>query len=110
MSGLQGGTVLLFSTPAGTYGLIQSADIEENTQRAEAMGPGGNVLSVQEYNQLGSLSLNYFQIAAGTGLPAVGATFAFEGRTWYLNSVTSGLTVDGFLSVDVDATEYPNLP
>lgn len=108
--GQQGGTTLVFSVDAATYGLIQSYDVEENTKRATAMGPGGDTVSVQEHDNLAALSLTYLQLGSPTGLPVIGTTFSFRDKTWYLDSVTSGYTVDGFLSVDVEATEYPNLP
>ena len=106
---LQGGTALVFSTSDTTYGLVQSHTITANTERAEARGAGGHVASIQEYNDTSGLSLSYLELASATGKPGIGATFTFLGETWYINSIASAQTVDGFKTVDVDATNYPNL-
>jgi hypothetical protein len=109
-AGLQGGTVLVFGTGAdATYGLKQSYTITDQVERAEGRGADGHVQSVQEYNNTKSLSLNYLELGTPTGGPAIGATFTFESDTWYVNSIAQNFTVDGFKSVDVDATNYPNL-
>lgn len=108
--GQSAGTALVFSTPSATYGLIQSYNVEDNTKRAEAMGPGGNVNAIQEYDNQAKLTLSYLRLASPTGTPKVGTSFSFRGRTWYIDTITSGYTVDGFMTMDVAATQYPNLP
>lgn len=122
-AGLQGGTALKFSVKiqnasggsVPTYGIIQSLSVNSTTERAEAKGPDGHTVSVQEYDNRHELSLSYLEKASPTGAPAIGSTFTFDPGTgvgsqaWYINSVNVGETVDGFRTVDITATDYPNL-
>lgn len=113
-AGLQGGTVLVFSiqTDGGadeSYGVVQTASINETVERAEAAGPDGHTVSVQEYDDRKELSLTYLEKGTPTTPPAIGSTFTYDSTTWYINSINSTDTVDGFRSVDVTATNYPNL-
>jgi len=117
-----GGTSLVFSIEIGsetTYGLIQDLSIQPSTERAEARGPAGDVYAVQEYNDLYQMSMTYLEKAAPTGAPVLGTLFevnvssmvaALTGTTsWYVNDIDVGDTVDGFRSITVNATHYPNL-
>jgi len=111
---LAGGKTMVFSTPSATYGYIQSYSVDQTTERAEAKGPNGHTMAIQEYNETRTLSLNYLEFATDTSPPDIGTTFTFddgEGNdvTWYISSVNRGKTVDGFKTVDVTATHYPDL-
>lgn len=106
----QAGTPLVFSTADTAHGLVQNHEIVVNTERAEGRGAGGHVASIQEYNDTSGLTLSYLEFATpGADQPTIGTAFPFLGGTWYINSITSAQTVDGFKTVDVDATGYPNL-
>ena len=105
---------MVFSTPAATYGYIQSYNVDSTTERAEAKGPGGHVQAIQEFNELKQLTLEYLEFATSTGEPEIGTPFTFDDGdgadiTWYVNSVNKGKSVDGFKSVSVSATNFPNL-
>ena len=108
---LQGGTVLEFSIdgPETSYGLVQNYTITDQTERATARGANGDTVSVQEFDQTQTLSLNYMVLGTPTGAPAIGTTFSFEGSTWYLESIADGKTIDGFATKDITGTAYPNL-
>jgi len=113
-AGLAGGATLLFSitTDGGSddsFGIIQSVSVNETTERAEAKGPDGHTYSIQEFDNKKELSLTYLARATSTGAPAIGATFTYDTIVWYINSINTNDTVDGFVSVDVSATNYPNL-
>lgn len=109
-AGLQEGTLLVFGTgDATSYGLIQTATRNNTTERAEAKGADGNTVSIQEYDEREVLSLNYLEISGGTGAPAIGTAFTYDSLTWYVQSISENITVDGFKSVDVEATRYPNV-
>jgi len=108
---LQGGTILFFGTGVDqSYGLVQSSTITEQTERAEAKGADGHTQSIQEYNNTKTLALNYLPIDPGTGTkPVIGTVFTFETEEWYITSIATAKTVDGFQTIDIDATNYPNL-
>ena len=112
----KGGKTMIFSVGAATYGYIQSYSIDQTTERAEAKGPNGHTYAIQEYNETRTLTLEYLEFATATGAPDIGATFTFEdgeGNTltngWYISSVNRGRTVDGFKTVSITATHYPDL-
>jgi hypothetical protein len=113
-AGLQGGTALVFSIEKGdgandSFGIVQSVSINETVERAEAKGPDGHTYSVQEYDDKKELSLTYLEKSSLSGEAAIGSTFTYDSITWYVNSINSTDTVDGFRSVEVTATNYPNL-
>ena len=114
-AGLQGGTVLVFSVgsteqgEAAAYGLIQSGSVNDTTELAEAKGADGNVVSVQEFDQKKSLSLTYLTLNTQSGEPAIGTTFTYNAVVYYIDSMNKTQTPDGFESVDITATHYPNL-
>jgi len=111
MSGLQDGTVLVFGTGAATsYGLVQSESINETTERAEAKGADGNTVSIQEYDDRNELSLTYLELGTPTSPPTIGTAFTYNTVSYLISSINSTRTVDGFKSVDITATNYPNLP
>lgn len=108
---LQGGTVLEFgiSSTETAYGLVQNFQITDQTERATARGDAGNTVSLQEYDQTQTLALNYMVLGTPTSEPAIGTTFSFESKTWYLESIQDGKTVDGFATKDITGTAFPNL-
>jgi hypothetical protein len=106
---LQGGTVLVFGVDEETFGLVQSSTTTHQVERAVGHGANGDIKSIQEYNDTYSLSMNYLERATPTGEASIGTTFTYDGLEWYVDSVAETATVDGFLSVDVEATHYPNL-
>jgi hypothetical protein len=118
MAGLQAGSILQFSVQtttgkgAETYGLVQTYDVTDGGDRAEALGPDGDTYSIQEHNDKKELSLSYLTLATPVGAPARGTVLDDLGDsiTWYVNNVKTTEVIGGFTSVDVSATNYPNLP
>ena len=113
--GLQAGTVLVFSIDSDTgadqgYGIVQSVSFNEQVKRAEAMGAGGNTVSIQEHDERSEMTLEYLQKGTTTGAPSIGTEFTFDSATWYVSSIVRTETVDNFLSVTCTATNYPALP
>jgi len=111
---LQGGTVLVFgiSSPEKSYGLILDYNTEDAVNRAEAIASDGEIVSIQEHGQQKQLNLNYLPLdasATADGKPAIGDPFVYEGEIWRINSITDGLSVDGFKTVSVNASYYKKL-
>lgn len=109
---IQDGTILEFSIDSATttYGIVQNFQITDQTERAEARGELGNTVSIQEYDQKKTFSMNYYSLATPTSPPTIGTAFTFEGDSYILESVQEGRTVDGFQTYDVTGTFFPNLP
>lgn len=109
---VQDGTILAFSidTPLESYGLVQNYTITEQIERITARGAAGNTISVQELDDTKTLSLNYMELGTPVSPPVVGTAFTFKSIEWLIDSMADSLTVDGFKSVDITATHYPNLP
>jgi len=109
---IQDGTILEFSVDSATtaYGIVQNFQITDGTERAEARGEGGNTVSIQEFDQKQTLSMNYLSLATPSTAPAIGTAFTFETKEWILESVQEGRTIDGFQTYDVTGTCFPNLP
>jgi len=111
---LSGGKTLQFSVGTETFGYVQTYKVDSNTDRATAKGPDGHVMALQESNDTKSLSLNYIEFATKTGMPAVGTVFTFDNGegadiTWYIDTISYGFSVDGYKTVDVSASHFPNL-
>jgi len=106
---LQAGHILAFGITSAltTYGLLQSYSITQSTKRATAKAPDGTDVSIQEHGDTSSIELTYLPLVTGSGDPAIGTTFTFDGLPWQIDSISDGLTVDGFRSVTVNATWYP---
>jgi hypothetical protein len=107
---LQAGTVLVFGidTPLTSYGLLQSYNITDQTERATARGAAGATVSTQEFDPTKSLTLNYLPVGTPTGGPAVGTKFTFETIDWQIDTLDTGDVVDGWETVDITATSYPS--
>ena len=108
---LQAGTILKFgiTTPLTTYGLLQDFDIDNIVKRAEAIAPDGQIVSIQEFGERAILDLTYIPLVAGTGLPEIGTTFSFDLLSWKIDSISNGLRVAGFKTVNLIATNYPQV-
>jgi hypothetical protein len=106
---IQAGTVLIFGigTPATTYGLLQSYEINSRVNRATAKAPDGSTVSIQEHGDTENLSLTYLPVAAGTGGPEIGSTFTFDSTPWQIDNIREGNIVDGFQTMEVEASYYP---
>jgi len=107
--GQQAGTVLLFGidTPEQTYGLLQTYDIVEDVQRAEAIAPDGAVVSIQEYKDTWKLTLTYILLSEGTGDPEIGTNFTFDGYEWHIDNIKYSKDVSGFRTATLTAKNYP---
>ena len=112
---LAGGKTMVFSVADVPYGYIQSYNVDKTTERAEAKGPNGHTYAIQEYNEIWQLTLEYLEFATQTGnVPTLGTkwvdTEAITGVTaWYISSANYGRSVDGFKTVTITATYYPDL-
>jgi hypothetical protein len=111
---VKGGKTMVFSISGVNYGYIQSFSVEDIVERAEARGPAGHMMAVQQYNDLKNLNMEYLEFGTSTGGPALSAVWNDgSGVTgvsaWYIDSISYGKTVDGFKTVSVTAKNYPNL-
>jgi hypothetical protein len=108
---LQAGTVLEFSIDSATtgYGIIQSVNVTNNTERATARGSLGATVSTQEFDPTTSLTMNIMMLAVPDAtIPVIGTKFTYDTVEYQLDSVEDGRTVDGFQTYDVTGISYPS--
>jgi hypothetical protein len=107
---LQAGTVLEFSIDSATtaYGIIQSVNVTDQTERATARGELGATTSTQEFDPIKKLTMNVKMLATPTGAPAVGTKFTHDSVEYQLDTVDDGRTVDEFQTYDITGTSYPS--
>jgi len=108
---LQAGTVLIFGvdTPTKTYGIVQTASTVGNIKRSTAKAPDGHVISIQEYGDKKELDLTYMPLSTASAEPEIGTPFDFDGLTWQIDNIIGTSVVDGFKSIALNATYYPNI-
>ena len=107
---LQAGTVLEFSIDSATtgYGIIQSVNVTNQTERATARGELGATTSTQEFDPTISLTMNVMMLATPVSAPAIGTKFTHDSIEYQLDSVDDGRTIDGFATYDVTGISYPS--
>lgn len=109
---LQAGTLLIFGIGTATqdWGLLQSYSIEDTVSRAEAKAPDGNIISIQEYTQVQTLTMDYYSLfVAISDPPEIGTRFTFDSKVWSIDKVRENNVVDGYQSYNVTAKYYPKL-
>jgi hypothetical protein len=107
---LQAGTVLEFSIDSATtaYGVIQSVNVTDTTERATARGSAGATVSTQEFDPTTSFTMNILMLGTPVGPPAIGTAFTYDGTEYQLDTVEDGRTVDEFQTYDIAGISYPS--
>jgi hypothetical protein len=107
---LQAGTILEFSIDGATtsYGIIQSVNVDDKTERATARGELGATVSTQEFDPTKTLTMNVMVLATPVTPPTIGTKFTHDTVEYQLDSVNEGKTVDGFATYDVTGISYPS--
>ena len=103
---------LVFGLTAETIGLVQSFSETRNIEKNEVRDETGNIKAVAFYNPTTAYSLSVAITGANTSI-TVGGAFAMVNATTAgtlrVDSLTINKTNDGFVTLDVAATGYPNV-
>lgn len=111
-----GQTGLVFGlTQEAGIGLTQSFSEARSIERNEVRDATGNIVGVAWYNPVTNYSISVAVTGTYNAIPsAVLAALAnattFTAGKIYIDSVTINKTNDAFVTVDVAAIGYPNLP
>ncbi len=108
-----GTTGLLFGITAESGGLVQSFTETRNVERAEVRNASGEVVGAALYNPTDSFAFSTtitgtFATTAGAVLSTL-ANAASTGGKIVVDNVTVNKTSEGFVTVDVSATRFPNM-
>jgi hypothetical protein len=96
-------------------GIMQSFSESRTIERNEVRDVTGNIVGVAWYNPVTNYSLSAtvtgnYNVIPSTALAALANATTFASNKVYIDSVTINKTNDGFVTVDVAAIGYPNLP
>ena len=102
-----------FGITAETGGLVQSFSETSNVQRSEVRNSAGEVVACAIFNPTNSLNWSMtvtgsYATTAGAVLASVANASTSSGKI-IVDSVTTSKASDGFVTVDVSATRYPNM-
>jgi len=108
-----GTSALVFGLTAETGGLVQSFSEVRNVEKQEVRDNTGDVKGVAFYNATTAYSLSitttggYLTTTAGAAISLANATTAVGSTR--IDSLTINRSNDGFVTVDISATGYPNV-
>lgn len=108
-----GTQALVFGLNAETGGLVQSFSEARNVEKQEVRNQVGDVTGVAFYNATTAYSLSitttggYLTTTAGAAISLQNAVSS-TGST-RIDSLTINRSNDGFVTVDISATGYPNV-
>lgn len=104
---------LTFGITAESNGLVQSFSETRNVEKNEVRNNVGDIVGIAYYNATTAYSLSLTTTTAFTSLSAgsalVIANAAQTTGSTRIDSVTINKANDGFVSVDISATGYPNV-
>jgi hypothetical protein len=108
-----GTTGLQFGITAEAGGLVQSFTETRNVERAEIRNASGEVVGAAMYNPTDSFSFSTtitgaYATTAGAVLTTLANATSTGGKI-VVDSVTANRTSEGFVTVDVSATRFPNM-
>lgn len=104
---------LVFGVTTETCGIVQSFSQAGSIEKQEVKGISGDTLAVAYFNPTTAYSLT--AVATGSPTVTVGGAFTFanaiSGATGAvrIDSLTVNKTNDGFMTIDISATGYPNI-
>jgi len=104
---------LQFGISAESGGLVQSFTETRNVERAEIRNQSGEVVGAALYNPTDSFSFSTtitgaYATTAGAVLTTLANATNTAGKI-VVDSVTVNRTSEGFVTVDVSATRFPNM-
>jgi len=107
---LQAGTVLEFSIDSATtgYGIIQTVNVTNVTERATARGEDGATVSTQEFDPKINLTMNIKMLGTPASPPTIGTKFTHDAIEYQLDSVDDGKVIDDFATYDISGVSYPS--
>ncbi len=92
---------LKFGTdPNVTWGVAQSVKKADSAEVAEARGPSGKVIAQKAYSVTREVTLEVL-IDTESGLPEVGETASYDGKSWLVTAVNESSTNTEFSTGDV---------
>jgi len=104
---------LVFGLTTETIGLVQSFSETRNIEKSEVRDNSGDIKAISYYNPTTAYSLSVAITGSNTGLTAGGAFATLANATTVgtcrIDSLTLNKTNDGFVTLDVAATGYPNV-
>jgi hypothetical protein len=104
---------LTFGITAETGGLVQSFSEARNVEKNEVRNNVGDIVGIAYYNATTAYSLSITTTTAFTSTSAGGAiSIANAAQTTgstRIDSLTINKSNDGFITVDISATGYPNV-
>lgn len=104
---------LTFGITAETGGLVQSFSEARNVEKNEVRNNVGDIVGIAYYNATTAYSLSLTTTTAFTSTSAGGAiSIANAAQTTgstRIDSLTINKSNDGFITVDISATGYPNV-
>jgi hypothetical protein len=104
---------LSFGITAESGGLVQSFTETRNVQRAEVRNQSGEVVGAAMYNPTDTFT--FTTTITGTYATTAGAVIttlanaASTGGKMIIDSVTTNKSSDGFVTVNVSVTRFPNM-
>ena len=108
------GTAISFGTAVSASGVIvNSASLTKNAQKAEIVGPEGNVVAVSFYGKTNEISIE--GSTNGSVTAAVASTLSVSGfaitgsGAIRVESVDISASPDGFKQVSISATQFPSI-
>jgi len=112
-----GTTGLAWGLSTETVGLVQSFSETRNIEKNEIRDRVGDIVGVAYYNSTTAFSLSFAAVtngvylnAPGLALGALANATSFADSKTRIDSITINKSNDSFVTVDVSATGYPNLP
>lgn len=108
-----GTTGLVFGITAEAGGLVQSFTETRNVERAEVRNASGEVVGAALYNPTDTFAFSTtitgaFATTAGAVLTTLANATSTGGKI-VVDNVTVNKTSEGFVTVDVSATRFPNM-
>jgi hypothetical protein len=104
---------LTFGITAETGGLVQSFSEARNVEKNEVRNNVGDIVGIAYYNATTAYSFSLTTTTAFTSTSAGGAISIANAATAVgstrIDSLTINKSNDGFVSVDITATGYPNV-
>jgi hypothetical protein len=104
---------LSFGITAETGGLVQSFTETRNVQRAEARNGSGEVVALSLYNPTKTYTYSIYttsssSTSAGATLASIANASDTTGKV-VVDSVTISRSVDGYQTMNISATQFPNI-
>lgn len=113
-----GETGQVFGTTDETYGYITDLSINENVQEVESADGDGEIQAIQQFGKKTEASFTYTfrtgsgapTLQVGTGTPINLTDTDFNALDLYVKSAVTNRIQNGFTTVAIEATSWPEVP